>query len=330
MDLTDIRAYHFDLPEDLIAQAPCPQRDGSRLLVLDRAKQDIYELGFRDLLDILGAGDSLVLNNTKVLPARLRGERPQGGQSEILLLRPMQDGTWEAMARPGKKLRPGMEVRVGDDLLVIIRDTLPNGHKVVELRTSLPLEAALNLYGEMPLPPYIKREGRQAEDSSRYQTVFARELGAVAAPTAGLHFTQDMLDKLRQQEVKIQEVTLHVGPGTFRPVQVDNILDHAMHSESYIVSEAAAMQLNQRSPQGKQICVGTTCCRTLESAASEDGVIQAGQGDTQLFIYPGYRFRYVQHLLTNFHLPGSTLLMLVSAFAGYELTMEAYKKAVKD
>lgn len=326
-----LATYQYELPPELIAQAPCTPRDHSRLLVIERSTGNMREIVFRELTDFLKAGDSLVFNDTKVIPARLMGKREAGGQAEIFLLKRLTLDTWEALAKPGRKLRIGSEITFGDKLRCRILDTLAEGTKVVQFQwPSGTFEEALSLYGQMPLPHYIQRPEQRVEDETRYQTVYATHLGAVAAPTAGLHFTQEMLDQLKNKEVSQSHVTLHVGLGTFKPVQTDDIRSHPMHSEQFIISPQVATQLNQRSLQHRQICVGTTCCRALETAATPEGKIIPGQYETNIFIYPGYSFKYVQSLLTNFHLPGSTLLMLVSAFAGYELTMEVYARAIKD
>lgn len=327
-DLHQKEAYRFHLPPSQIAQYPQERREESRLMVVHKKSGLIEERTFCEIGDYLDQGDQIVLNNTKVLPARLRGKRPNGGVAEALLLHPLEDGSWEAMCRPGKKLPPGTEISISADLsLTILRDA-KEGLKTVRLNSSLPLEEALNLYGEMPLPPYIRKGKAEESDKERYQTVYAQELGAVAAPTAGLHFSLPLLEQLKQKGVSTHPLTLHVGPGTFRPVQEEDIRHHPMHHEWYNIPPDTAHALN--APQGKQIAVGTTCCRTLESASTSQGELMAGAASTNLFIYPGYAFKKVEHLLTNFHLPESTLLMLVSALAGYDLMMEAYEKAVKE
>jgi len=327
--LYDLSAYQYDLPEELIAQEPCSPRDAARLMVIDRSSETIEEMTFRDLGDMLSDGDSLVLNDTKVIPARLHGRRLTGGKVELLLLRQIQPDVWEVLARPGKKLVPGTHVEISERLSATVEEALPDGKRVVSFKYQGVFADLLAEYGEMPLPPYIRRSEPRGEDKERYQTIFAANPGAVAAPTAGLHFTPQLLNRLESRSVEQVHVTLHVGLGTFQPVQSNDIRQHHMHTESFSVSQQAACALNERDPKKRQICVGTTCCRVLESAVT-DGHIRAGCFDTQIFIYPGYKFQYVQHLLTNFHLPGSTLLMLVSAFAGHELIMEAYKKAVKE
>jgi S-adenosylmethionine:tRNA ribosyltransferase-isomerase len=329
-DLHSLSSYHFELPEELIAQFPLKVRDQSRLMVVDRKSGNLSEMTFRDLTEFLEAGDSLVFNDTKVIPARLMGRRKQGGLAEVFLTRPLTDDLWEVLVRPGRKLPVHSMVYFADDFFCEMIEALPDGRRVAKMHYEGDFMTLLQKYGQMPLPHYIKREAIEDFDEERYQTVFAQAPGAVAAPTAGLHFTTDMLEALEKKGVSQTQVTLHVGLGTFRPVQAENITQHVMHSERFFITEKAAVQLNKRSNQHRQICVGTTCCRTLESAALENGKIQAGQYETDIFIYPGYQFKYVQHLITNFHLPGSSLLMLVSAFAGYELIMEAYAKAVKD
>lgn len=330
-DLFSLSSYQFHLPDELIAQHPCTPRDSSRLMVVDRASGNISEIVFRELTDFLQAGDQLVFNNTKVIPARLFGTRGSGGAAEILLLRQHSDSTWDVLARPGKKMRVGDRVTFGDSFSCTILDTLSDGGK----RVSFQYEGdnfyeVLDKYGQMPLPHYIKREAPTKEDSERYQTVYAKHLGAAAAPTAGLHFTQNMLDHFSRKNVNQAQVTLHTGLGTFKPVQVEDIRQHQMHYERCMITEATAKSLNDQKLPFRQICVGTTCCRCIESAANEQGLVLAGEYDTNVFIYPGYQFKVVRSLLTNFHIPGSSLLMLVSAFAGYELIMEAYERAVKE
>lgn len=332
-NLENAAAYDYDLPESLIAQRPAPQRDRSRLMVLRRdapADQPAEDREFRDIVDLIPAGDALVLNETRVIPARLLGRKPTGAPAEILLLRPLSkdERQWEALVRPGSKLKPGRVVDVEPDLRVHIEDSLPGGGRVVRLESDVEPRRAIERAGAMPLPPYIQREAGP-EDRDRYQTVFAREPGSVAAPTAGLHFTATVLDTLREKGVHIVHVVLHVGMGTFRPVDEDDLARHRMHSEWYQVPQAAAETLSQVRQSGGAIwAVGTTVTRTLESVAQPDGSVAAGSGWTDIFIRPPYRFRAVDRLVTNFHLPKSTLLMLVSAFAGYERTMAAYRDAV--
>lgn len=322
-----LSTYRYDLPPGLIAQVPAAARDQSRLMIIDRRTGEIQDAVFADIRNILGKGDSLVLNDTKVIPARLYGLRESGGRCEILLVRPLGDDRWQAMARPGKKLRPGSRVTFAPDFFADIEESASDGTKVVRLHYQGDLYTVLDKQGQLPLPPYIEREKVTKEDLERYQTVFASTPGAIATPTAGLHFSRPLLDDLSSKGVEQIHITLHVGPGTFIPVQTNDIRHHHMHTERYHISETAVGYLNKPA-KGRRIVVGTTCCRTLEDAASR-GAIQPGFRETGIFIYPGYRFHYVQHLITNFHLPESTLLMLVCAFAGYELTMEAYRKAVE-
>ncbi len=326
-DLFSLEAYAYDLPKDLIAQAPLTQRDSSRLMIVYRSTGEIRDAVFRDLKDILESGDSLVLNDTQVLPARLYGIRDSGGgRCEILLLKPQGGDQWVAMARPGRKLRPGIRVHFSERLSCEILETYPDGTKLVQFLYTGDFMAALHECGQMPLPHYIERESHP-EDLERYQTVFAARPGAAAAPTAGLHFTPELLKSLDDRGVHSTKITLHVGLGTFQPVQVQDIRDHKMHTERFSITPEATHSLNNRTLNKRQIVVGTTCCRTLESACK--GGFQAGDYETDIFIYPGYEFQYVQNLLTNFHFPSSTLLMLVTAFAGYDLIMEAYRKAVE-
>lgn len=320
-------AFDYDLPDDRIARFPHQQRDESRLLALQRESWAIEHRTFRDLVDLIPAGDALVLNETRVFPARLLGRRQGGGGAEILLLHPVAD-LWEAMVRPGAKLKPGRVVEVADDLRVEVVDSTPDGTRLVRLRTPLAPEEALERYGMIPLPPYIDR-APAPEDAERYQTVFARERGSVAAPTAGLHFTPALLRALEAKGVRIARIVLHVGVGTFRPVEAEDPAEHRMHRERYLVTPEAAATINAARELGGRIwAVGTTVTRTLESVADERGTIHPGEGWTDLFIRPPYRFRTVDHLITNFHLPRSTLLMLVAALAGYEPTMNAYREAI--
>ena len=328
MDPFSLKSYQFPLPEELIAQFPCTPRDSSRLLVLDRSKGTIEECIFRDIPHLLNDGDRLIFNNTKVIPARLYGIRPTGGQVEIMLHRIRRDGCWEAMARPGKKLQIGSKVIFGEDFFCIIEEVLPNGLRIIRFNDVENFTQKLNQYGQMPLPHYIKREAEAQFDDERYQTVYAQNPGAVAAPTAGLHFTPELLNLLEKKGVDREYLTLHVGLGTFKPVQADDIRNHEMHYEQVMISKELAEALCTPG-SGREICVGTTCCRALESAADENGMVKGGAYDTNIFIYPGYKFKRVEYLLTNFHLPGSTLLMLVCALAGYDLTMEAYHQAVE-
>lgn len=323
--------YDFELPPGLIAQAPAERRDASRLLVVDRATGALSHRIFSDLVDYIPAGDALVLNETRVFPARLLGRRASGAEAEVLLLTPVagDEKVWTALVRPGAKLKPGRTVEVSDELSVDIMESTPGGERIVRLRTPLPLAEALDRYGEVPLPPYVQHRATE-EDRERYQTVYARERGSVAAPTAGLHFTPELLETLVAKGVRIVRLVLHVGVGTFRPVETDDPAEHRMHSEWYHVSADAAAALNETRAAGGSIwAIGTTVTRTLETVTDEQGIVHAREGWTDIFIRPPYRYRAVDHLVTNFHLPKSTLLMLVAAFAGYELTMRAYREAVK-
>ncbi|MDP1880521.1 MAG: tRNA preQ1(34) S-adenosylmethionine ribosyltransferase-isomerase QueA [Parachlamydiaceae bacterium] len=329
-DLYSKEAYLYDLPNELIAQHPTEKRDESRLLLVDRKTGNLEEMPFKELTSFLQPGDSLVLNDTKVIPARLLGKRSTLGNAEIFLLKRLSLDTWEALAKPGKKLKVGSEVFFAEDFKCQIIETTSEGNKIVKFFWNGNFEERLAQYGLMPLPHYIHRTESEIFDEKRYQTVFAKNSGAVAAPTAGLHFSHEMLEELRLKGIEQNSVTLHVGLGTFRPVQTEDIRLHPMHSEHFVIDESVAEKLNQRDKNKLQICVGTTSCRALESACNENGLIVPGSYETSIFIYPGYSFKYVQALLTNFHLPGSTLLMLVSAFAGYELIREAYQKAIKD
>lgn len=321
--------YWYDLPEELIAQTPLQKRDSSRMMVLNRETGEIAHKHFYDIVDYLNPGDCLVMNDSRVLPARLLGHRPTGGVVEILLLRDLGENRWECLCKPGRKMLPGNEVIFGDgELKAIVREVREDGNRVVEFfYTGIFLEV-LDRLGKMPLPPYIKAE---LADQERYQTVYSREVGSAAAPTAGLHFTNELLDKVREKGVHTAFVTLHVGLGTFRPVKAENILEHHMHSELCMMNEETACILNEtKKCGGRVICVGTTSCRTLESLAGEDGSFTAGSKWTDIFIYPGYTFKSMDGLITNFHLPESTLVMLVSAFAGRERVLNAYAEAVKE
>ena len=322
--------YYFDLPQELIAQDPLADRTSSRLLVMNRRTGEIEHRIFRDITEYLRPGDTIVLNDTKVIPARLLGTKEGTGAGvEILLLKRLGDRQWETLVRPGKKLKPGARVSFGDgSLRAVILDVLDGGNRLVEFEYEGIFEEILDKLGEMPLPPYITHK---LQDKNRYQTVYARYEGSAAAPTAGLHFTQDLLEEIRKKGVRTAFVTLHVGLGTFRPVKVDDVTAHHMHTEWYNVSEEAAELINRTHVEGHRvICVGTTACRTVESAADQDGIVRAGADDTSIFIYPGYRFRVMDALITNFHLPESTLVMLVSAFAGRENVLGAYKKAIEE
>lgn len=321
--------FYYDLPEELIAQTPLQQRDSSRLMVLNRQSGEVTHKHFYDIVDYLQPGDCLVMNDSRVLPARLLGHRPTGGAVEVLLLRDLGDKCWECLCKPGRKMQPGSEVIFGNgELTATVREVREDGNRVVEFHYEGIFLEVLERLGKMPLPPYIKEE---LQDQERYQTVYSREIGSAAAPTAGLHFTQDLLEKIRQKGVKEAFVTLHVGLGTFRPVKAEQITDHHMHAELCMMSQETADILNEtRRSGGRIICVGTTSCRTLESLVQEDGSFAASSKWTEIFIYPGYSFKAMDGLITNFHLPESTLVMLVSAFAGREQVLNAYKEAVKE
>ena len=321
--------FWYDLPEELIAQTPLQQRDTSRLMVLDRQTGKVTHKHFYDIIDYLQPGDCLVMNDSRVLPARLLGHRPTGGAVEVLLLRDLGNKQWECLCKPGKKMQVGSEVIFGDgELTAVVTQVKEDGNRVVEFRYEGIFLEVLERLGKMPLPPYIKAE---LADQERYQTVYSREVGSAAAPTAGLHFTNELLEKIRSKGVKTAFVTLHVGLGTFRPVKADQIAEHHMHSELCMISEQTASLLNEtRANGGRIICVGTTSCRTLESLVMDDGSFCASSKWTEIFIYPGYRFKAMQGLITNFHLPESTLVMLVSAFAGRENVLSAYKEAVEE
>jgi len=328
-DLHTLEAYDYDLPQELIAQYPKDRRDRSRLMVIDRKAGTIEEMVFRDIVDFLGEGDQFIFNDTRVIPARLFGHLPTGGKVEIFLTRHHVDDVWEVLCKPARKLKEGTQVSFGEGFSCTVEEVRDEGLRLVSFNYSGDFEENLKKFGQIPLPHYIQRDPNVDLDSERYQTVYAKNPGAVAAPTAGLHFSEELLQDLKGRGVDTTYVTLHVGLGTFKPVNVDNILDHKMHHEYFSVSPEAADKLNGFSGK-RQISVGTTCCRTLEAAADDQGKILAGERDTNLFIYPGYRFKYVRSLLTNFHLPKSSLMMLVSAFAGYDLIMEAYAKAVEE
>ena len=332
MDMTTLKKkdFYFDLPKELIAQDPLEDRASSRLLVLDKDTGAVSHHVFREVADYLRPGDCLVLNDTKVIPARLLGQREgTGAHVEVLLLKRLESDVWEALVRPGKKCRPGTGLTFGDGLLKAqVLETGEEGSRLIRFFYEGIFEEVLDRLGEMPLTPYITHK---LEDKNRYQTVYAKYEGSAAAPTAGLHFTQELLEQIREKGVEIVSVTLHVGLGTFRPVKEENVLDHHMHSEHYQVSLEAAEKINRaREAGGRIICVGTTSCRTLESAADEEGKVRPGSGDTDIFIYPGYRFKVLDALITNFHLPESTLVMLVSALAGREQVLEAYEEAVRE
>ena len=321
--------FDYELPQELIAQDPLEQRDSSRLLILDKKTGERTHRIFHDIIDYLHEGDCLVINNTKVIPARLIGEREgTGGKVEVLLLKRKTDNVWETLVKPGKKARPGMRLSFGGGLLhAEVQEVVDEGNRLIRFEYEGIFEEILDQLGQMPLPPYITH---QLKDKNRYQTVYAKYEGSAAAPTAGLHFTKELLQQIQEKGVKIARVTLHVGLGTFRPVKVDDVTQHHMHTEFYHVSQEAADIINETKKQGgRVICVGTTSCRTIESAADGQGVVQATEGDTDIFIYPGYQFKVLDCLITNFHLPESTLLMLVSALAGKENIMAAYKEAVE-
>lgn len=321
--------FYYDLPEELIAQSPADKRDSSRLLVYDRKTKTLEDRIFHDIVEYLNPGDVLVRNVTRVIPARLYATREEtGGAMEFLLLKRVSETEWECLVKPGRRARPGRTFIVNDELSVTVLEQLDDGNRIVRLNYEGIFEEVLDRAGEMPLPPYITKK---LEDKSRYQTVYAKDNGSAAAPTAGLHFTPELLEKIRDKGVLIADVLLHVGLGTFRPVSAENVEDHVMHSEYYKVTEEAAELINSaRAKGGRIISVGTTGCRTLESAADENGVVHAGSGWTSIFITPGYRFKAVDALITNFHLPESTLLMLISAFSTREEMLAVYKHAVEE
>ncbi|MBR3133155.1 MAG: tRNA preQ1(34) S-adenosylmethionine ribosyltransferase-isomerase QueA [Clostridia bacterium] len=320
--------YDYDLPEELIAQVPIKKRDESRLMVLNRNDKTIEHKIFKDIIDYINEGDCLVINNTKVIPARLYGKKETGANVEFLLIKRIEGDVWESIVRPGNKLHIGTKVIFGDGLLEAeILDLLPGGTRKVKFKYEGIFNEILDKIGLMPLPPYIHEK---LKEKDRYQTVYAKYEGSAAAPTAGLHFTPELLEKLKEKGVKIARVTLHVGIGTFRPVKVENIEDHEMHSEHYYIKQEDVDIINEAKRNGKRvISVGTTSCRVLETVADENGFLKATEGDTQIFIYPGYRFKCIDALITNFHLPESTLLMLVSALAERDFVLEAYKEAVE-
>lgn len=327
--------FDYTLPESLIAQVPAPERHDSRLMIVCYQSKEIIHTDFKSMSSYIDSESLLVVNNTKVFPARLYGHKDTGGVVEILLVRAVDEHCWEAMVRPSARIVPGTSIRLnGCDCLVTVDDRLPDGKRLVSFAAHVdPIQIAIQ-HGRMPLPPYIKRTAsddlHDALDIERYQTIFARDIGSVAAPTASLHFTQDVLHDLSKKNVRRAEVTLHVGPGTFKPVKTDMITDHAMDYEYYIIDAANAAAINDAHRQDKPIIgVGTTVVRTLESNADPSGVVYAGEGKTDLFIYPGYRFKLVNNMLTNFHLPKSTLLMLVCALAGKDLVMRAYRQAIE-
>lgn len=321
--------FWYELPEKLIAQTPLEKRDASRLLVLNRETGEVTHKHFYDILDYLNPGDCLVMNDSRVLPARLLGCRPTGGAVEVLLLRDLGDKCWECLCKPGRKMQVGSEVIFGNgELTASVKEVREDGNRVMEFRYEGIFLEVLERLGKMPLPPYIKAE---LQDQERYQTVYSRVVGSAAAPTAGLHFTEELLDRIRLKGVKTAFVTLHVGLGTFRPVKAEEITDHHMHSELCMLSQETAAVLNEtRRSGGRILCVGTTSCRTLESLVNDDGTFEAKSKWTEIFIYPGYTFKAMDGLITNFHLPESTLVMLVSAFAGREHVLNAYKEAVAE
>ncbi len=327
LNVTD---FNFELPEELIAQDPLEDRSASRLLVLDKNTGEIEHRGFRDIISYLKKGDCLVINDTRVIPARLFGiKEDTEAKIEVLLLKRRENNIWETLVKPGKKAKPGTVISFGNGLLKgTVIDVVEEGNRLIQFSYEGIFEEILDRLGQMPLPPYITH---QLKDKNRYQTVYAKHDGSAAAPTAGLHFTKELLTQIEQMGVTIAHVTLHVGLGTFRPVKVENILDHHMHSEFYMIEEEEAGKINDAKRRGgRVICVGTTSCRTIESAAKEDGTVKAGSGWTEIFIYPGYGFKVLDALITNFHLPESTLVMLVSALAGREHVLNAYQEAIRE
>ena len=325
----DVKDFYYDLPQELIAQTPLKKRDESRLMILDREKQTIEHKTFRDIIDYLEPGDCLVRNNTKVLPARLYGKKETGANVEFLLLNRIEGDIWECIVRPGNKLHQGAKVIFGEGLLnAEVLDVMEGGTRKVEFKYDGIFNEILDQIGLMPLPPYIHEE---LKEKDRYQTVYAKYDGSAAAPTAGLHFTPELLKEIEEKGIEIANVTLHVGIGTFRPVKVDKIEDHHMHSEHFYIKQEDVEKINKAKQNGKRIIsVGTTSTRVLETIADENGLVKEAEGDTQIFIYPGYKFKCIDGLITNFHLPESTLLMLVSALAGKDYIMKAYEEAVKE
>lgn len=322
--------FYYDLPEELIAQDPLEDRSSSRLLVLDKETGEREHHVFKEIINYLHPGDCLVINDTKVIPARLIGERPEtGGKIEVLLLKRKENDVWETLVKPGRKMKIGAKVTFGNGLLTgEVIDIVEEGNRLIKFHYEGIFEEVLDQLGQMPLPPYITH---QLQDRNRYNTVYATHEGSAAAPTAGLHFTPELLEEIQKKGIDIARVTLHVGLGTFRPVKVDDVSNHHMHSEFYQIDEEAAEKINRAKEQGgRVICVGTTSCRTIESAADENGHLEACSGWTEIFIYPGYRFKVLDCLITNFHLPESTLIMLVSALAGRDHVLEAYEEAVKE
>ena len=322
--------FDYELPEELIAQHPYDKRDEARLMVLHRDTKEIEHKVFKDIIDYLEPGDCLVINDTKVIPARLYGKKDTGANVEFLLLKRIENDDWEAMVRPGNKLKTGAKVTFGDGLLnAEVLDTLPGGNRKVRFTYNGIFNEILDKIGLMPLPPYIKENIK--EENEKYQTVYAKYEGSAAAPTAGLHFTEELLEKIKEKGIDIAKVTLHVGIGTFRPVKVENVEEHQMHSEHFFVKQSEADKINKARETGHRvIAVGTTSCRVLESVSDENGKVKEIETDTSIFIYPGYKFKCVDCLITNFHLPQSTLIMLVSTLAGKDFIMKAYNEAVKD
>ncbi|RKJ05498.1 tRNA preQ1(34) S-adenosylmethionine ribosyltransferase-isomerase QueA [bacterium D16-54] len=326
----NVKDFYFDLPQELIAQDPLEDRSASRLLVMDKNTGEIWHRVFRDITEYLHPGDCLVINDTKVIPARLMGVKEDtGAKIEVLLLIRKDKDIWETLVKPGRKCRPGTILSFGEGLLKgTVLDVMEEGNRLIRFEYEGIFEEVLDRLGQMPLPPYITHE---LKDKNRYQTVYAKHDGSAAAPTAGLHFTENLLKQIQGIGVEIAHVTLHVGLGTFRPVKVENVLEHHMHSEFYVVEESEAEKINRaKAAGGRIVCVGTTSCRTLESAAGEDGILKAGSGWTDIFIYPGYRFKILDCLITNFHLPESTLVMLVSALAGRDHVLHAYEEAIRE
>ena len=321
--------FYYELPKELIAQTPAQPRDSSRLMVIDRKRKTVEHRHFYDITEYLKEGDCLIVNDSRVLPARIYGTKKTGARVEFLLLSQSYGNVWECLSKPGKKAREGDEFSFGDVMKCRVKEVLENGNRLVEFECEENFYSALDKVGQMPLPPYITKK---LEDKERYQTVYSRELGSAAAPTAGLHFTPELMRKIENKGVKIGYVTLHVGLGTFRPVKVDDVTEHKMHSEHYEMPEKTARLINQTKENGGRIiAVGTTSCRTLETVAKEhNGKAEACEGFTDIFIYPGYEFKLLDGLITNFHLPESTLIMLVSAFAGYDTIMNSYKTAVEE
>lgn len=322
--------FNYELPQELIAQHPYDKRDEARLMVLDRKNENIEHKVFKDVIDYLNPGDCLVINNTKVIPARLYGKKDTGANVEFLLLKRLEGDCWEAMVRPGNKLKPGSKVIFGDGILkATVLEVLEGGNRKVEFEYNGIFNEILDQIGLMPLPPYITEASR--EDNEKYQTVYAKYEGSAAAPTAGLHFTEELLEKIKAKGIEVANVTLHVGIGTFRPVKVENVEEHEMHSEHYYIKKEDAEKINKAKENGHRvIACGTTSCRVLESVANDNGLVKEIEGDTSIFIYPGYKFKCIDGLITNFHLPESTLIMLVSTLAGKDFVMNAYNEAVKE